>query len=55
MKYIYIGRLSNYQKRLDIIFKALSLIEDDFEYELDIIGDGPDRTYLENLAVEMKY
>ncbi len=53
MKYIYIGRLSNHQKRLDIIFKALSLIEDDFEYELDIIGDGPDRTYLENLAVEL--
>ena len=31
----------------------MSLIEDDFEYELDIIGDGPDRTYLENLAVEL--
>lgn len=53
MKYIYVGRLSNYQKRLDILFKALSLIENDFEYELDIIGDGSDRAYLENLAIEL--
>ena len=52
-KYIYIGRLSNHEKRLDVLFNALSLIEDDFDYELDIIGDGPDRTYLENLAIEL--
>lgn len=45
---IFVGRL-HHQKGLDTLFHALSQLED-MEYELKIVGDGPDKVHLQNLA-----
>lgn len=48
---LYVGRLSNHQKRLDLLFQALSQIDDD--WQLDIAGDGPDMASLQNMINEL--
>lgn len=52
LELIYVGRIENSQKRLDIIFKALSKVHGD--WKLNIIGDGEDRSKLEELSYNLK-
>jgi len=49
--YVFIGRLENKQKRLDILFKALANLK--HRWSLDIYGSGPDEEMLHNLALEL--
>ncbi|WP_141604109.1 glycosyltransferase [Terrilactibacillus laevilacticus] len=51
-KLIYIGRLENGQKRLDILFKALSKLKGD--WRLHIIGDGPSIRELKTLSEQLR-
>ncbi len=48
---LYVGRLNNRQKRLDVLFHALSQIND--SWQLDIAGDGPDSAWLQNMTHEL--
>lgn len=48
---LYIGRLSNKDKRLDILFNALKLL--DKPWNLKIIGSGEDEEYLKLLAIDL--
>jgi len=48
-RFIYVGRLDNKSKRIDRILKAFSTIKDE-SWKLVIIGDGPHREYLMELA-----
>ena len=48
---LYVGRLSNHQKRLDLLFQALSQI--DGVWTLDIAGDGPDLAWLRDRANQL--
>ncbi|MCL6632366.1 MAG: glycosyltransferase [Alicyclobacillus herbarius] len=48
--YVYLGRLAP-QKRLDIMFQALSRLE--FPWSLEIYGDGPERDKLIKLSREL--
>jgi UDP-D-galactose:(glucosyl)LPS alpha-1,6-D-galactosyltransferase len=50
--FLYIGRLENKQKRLDILFHALSQLS--IPWTLDIYGSGPDEESLKNLALQLK-
>ncbi|MBR4668834.1 MAG: glycosyltransferase, partial [Butyrivibrio sp.] len=50
-KFTYVGRLVGY-KRVDIIIQALNKI--DFEWELNIVGDGAERKKLENLCSDLQ-
>lgn len=45
----FIGRLNNRQKRLDVLFQALALTSHP-DWHLTIVGDGPDRTMLQELS-----
>ena len=51
-KFAYVGRLVEY-KNVDAIIKALASIKD-FEWELNIVGEGGARAQLEALAKELK-
>lgn len=51
LKIIFIGRLSNKEKRLDLLLGALAGVHD--EWDLTCIGDGPDKNMLYNLADEL--
>lgn len=48
---LYIGRLQNHQKRVDLLMTALGGLREE-EFSCDIIGDGPDRPLLEQMAKE---
>ncbi|NIK79063.1 glycosyltransferase involved in cell wall biosynthesis [Paenibacillus castaneae] len=50
-KFLYVGRLFNYQKRVDRILDALSKV--DGNWTLQIIGDGLDEPMLRDLAKEL--
>ncbi len=51
-KLVYVGRLSA-EKGVPILFDSLSLLNTrGYDIELTLLGDGPDRSYLENLAKE---
>jgi len=50
-KFIFVGRLENRQKRVDVILKALSEVS--FSYHLHVFGDGPDRQALQRFAIEL--
>ena len=50
-KFLYVGRLTR-KKAVDTVLKALGLLEN-YEWTLDILGDGPQRGELENLADEL--
>ncbi len=49
--FLYIGRLENQQKRLDLLFQALATLS--FEWNLKIFGTGPDEIFLRNLATNL--
>ncbi|PMC36635.1 glycosyltransferase [Bacillus sp. UMB0899] len=51
LQLLYIGRMDNHQKRLDILLEALSKICGN--WRLTIIGDGRDKTALQNLAINL--
>ncbi|GGE81800.1 glycosyltransferase [Priestia taiwanensis] len=51
LKLLYIGRLSEHEKRLSTLFRGLEKLQG--KWSLSIIGDGPDRGYLENLSKEL--
>lgn len=51
LKLVYVGRLSNKEKRLDVMFNALNLL--DFEWDLNIIGCGKDEKKLKLLAKDL--
>ncbi|PAF18065.1 glycosyltransferase [Terribacillus saccharophilus] len=51
LKVIFIGRLSNREKRLDLLLRALVNVQG--EWSLTCIGDGPDKNMLYNLADEL--
>lgn len=52
-KILHIGRLGP-EKNIDIILKAMAIVvKKDKEVILDIIGDGPERKYLEGLSREL--
>lgn len=46
-------RFSSYQKRQDLLIRGLALIEPDVKVNLLMVGDGPTRTDIEDLVVEM--
>lgn len=48
LELLYVGRLHQHQKRLDILFKGLELLETD--WRLHCIGEGPDGEEIRNLA-----
>ncbi|WOD63679.1 CDP-glycerol glycerophosphotransferase family protein [Niallia taxi] len=48
LELLYVGRLHQHQKRLDILFKGLELLEAD--WRLHCIGEGPDGDEIRNLA-----
>lgn len=50
-KYIYIGRLENSIKRLDVLFNALAKLN--FKWTLDVYGSGPDESYLHQMAKDL--
>lgn len=47
-RFLYIGRLENKEKRIDVLIQALSRVKQ--PWQLDIYGDGPDRNELNKLA-----
>jgi glycosyltransferase involved in cell wall biosynthesis len=50
---IFCGRLKNH-KNVDHLLKALDILKDNgMTYTLDIIGDGPERVFLEQLAATL--
>jgi len=47
---LYVGRLENSQKQIDILINAFfRIFKQHIEWDLHIIGDGPDRDYLQKL------
>lgn len=52
---LYVGRLDFYQKRVDRILDVWNLVYDKLnEWELVIVGDGPNRQELEQRSKELK-
>lgn len=52
---LYVGRLNYHQKRLDLLLEIWRNIYTDLpDWELDIVGDGPDRSSLERSAEKMQ-
>ncbi|WP_434629773.1 glycosyltransferase [Thermoanaerobacterium thermosaccharolyticum] len=47
--FIYVGRLKNQPKRLDLLLDAFSKLKK-YNWKVKIIGDGEDKEYLEELA-----
>lgn len=51
---LWVGRLQNAQKRVDLLLKIWKKVESKFpEWRLDIVGNGIDEKRLKNLALEM--
>lgn len=54
-KFLAIGRFSPLHKGFDILIKAFArFAEHDNEWTLDIVGDGPEKSYLESLIEEYR-
>lgn len=51
LQLVYIGRLENKQKRLDVLFKALARLN--CPYHLKIVGEGVHEQWLRQLGVEL--
>lgn len=51
LRLLYVGRISKHEKRLDVLFKALSLLDKD--WDLRIIGSGSDEIELMQLAEKL--
>lgn len=53
-KIIYVGRIENEIKRVSRVIDVWNYIEPEFpEWRLEIIGDGPDKTLLENYVKQL--
>ncbi len=53
-KIVFIGRLTQWDKRVDRLLKIWSSVQCDFpDWRLDILGDGPERQKLEALAKKL--
>lgn len=51
---LFVGRLANQQKRVDRVLKIWQKLSNEFlDWELDIVGEGPDQNQLERQAREM--
>lgn len=50
-KILYVGRLSH-EKGVDLLLDAIKLRENLKKVKVDIVGDGPERQYLEELAFQ---
>lgn len=50
-EFLYVGRLDNSQKRLDVLFKSLSNVKGN--WRIRIIGDGPDSSILKAMATQL--
>ncbi len=48
-RFLYVGRLQNHQKRVDLLLDALAPLRAR-AWTLDVLGDGPDRATLESQA-----
>ena len=51
-KLLYIGRL-NKIKGVDLLLRAVSTLKNDYELQLSIVGDGPERGTLESLMGDL--
>lgn len=51
LKLLYLGRLVNFQKRLDVLFNGLTKVQGD--WSLQIVGDGIDSEKLKLLSEEL--
>ena len=51
-KLLYIGRL-NKIKGVDLLLRAVSTLKNDYELQLSIVGDGPERETLERLMGDL--
>lgn len=49
--FVYIGRLANRQKRLDVLLQGLAPLPGD--WRLTVFGDGPDRAAIQSLAATL--
>ncbi len=49
---LFVGRLA-VEKNVDVLLKALTLTDPKLNVHAEIIGDGEQRTYLKNLAVQL--
>ena len=52
LKFVAIGRVVD-QKGFDVLLTALTGLKADCDFAVEIIGDGPDRARLEQLAVQL--
>lgn len=51
---LFVGRLDNKQKRVDLLLKIWAKVENECkDWNLNVCGDGPDRATLEQLSVEL--
>ncbi|CAI9385716.1 MULTISPECIES: CDP-glycerol glycerophosphotransferase family protein [Bacillaceae] len=51
LELIFIGRIHQHDKRLDILLRGLANLEGD--WRLRLIGDGPDRDLMRDLSIEL--
>ncbi|MGU9477953.1 glycosyltransferase family 4 protein, partial [Clostridium perfringens] len=52
---LFVGRIAKRQKGIDILLKSFKIIcEKNKNWNLNIVGDGPDKEELEQLAVQLK-
>lgn len=51
LKLLFVGRFSNVEKRLDILFKALALVKE--PWSIQLIGDGIDHDMIVNLSKDL--
>jgi UDP-D-galactose:(glucosyl)LPS alpha-1,6-D-galactosyltransferase len=47
-RFVFVGRIDNFQKRLDVLLRALAGVPG--AWRLDIVGEGPDRRMVEGIA-----
>ena len=52
-KIIMAARFTNYQKRQDLLVKAISLIEENIPLEVKLIGEGSERVRIQNMITEL--
>lgn len=50
---LFVGRFDNRPKRIDRLLKACSLLPQDCAWTLQLVGDGPDREFLQQLAEKL--
>jgi len=51
-KFIYVGRLTDFDKNISFLLQSLSRLKDEV-WSLDIFGSGPDQNKLKNLSLKL--